>query len=154
LLPAVLERLASTPPMPTAPELVGSGRTVLVVDDEAGIRTVLVRILTRHGFRCVAAVDGHDGLVRFRATPERYAAAVLDVMMPGMNGFVLAREIRRLAPQLPILLSSGLSNDTAQDDTRHAMAEIGLRTLLRKPYGEEELIAALAAELSSHPAVS
>jgi len=148
LLPAVLELAPPVAPAPAAPVLAGAGRTVLIADDEPGIRTALVRILTQHGFRCVAAVDGHDGLRRFRSAPERYAAAVLDVMMPGMNGVALAREIRRLAPHLPVMLSSGLSHEAPQEDTRQAMAELGLRTLLNKPYGEAEFVAALAAELA------
>jgi two-component system cell cycle sensor histidine kinase/response regulator CckA len=133
----------STPPL-----LHGVGRTVLVVDDEEPIRRLTALILTRHGFVPEEAQDGLDGLEKFRAQPDRYAAVVLDLMMPGLSGYELAQEIRLLAPKLPIMASSGLSDDTPDRENEQTLRGLGVRTLLRKPYTEREFLRAFEQVLA------
>ena len=62
-------------------------REVLVVDDDAPTRTLVMHWLQRSGFVCQDAASGEEALRLLDAAPERYEAIVLDVMMPGMDGF-------------------------------------------------------------------
>src|SRR5581483_4811913 len=81
---------------------------VLVVEDDASIREVTALGLTRAGLRVSTAVDGRDALTRWRA--GEFDLMVLDVMLPGLDGFEVCREIRR-SSQVPILMV------TARTDT-------------------------------------
>jgi hypothetical protein len=149
-LPAVEQ----TSPMPAntadpkgAEPLHGHGRCILLVDDEEAILLITKAALERHGFEIVTARDGAEGWALFQAEPARCAAAVIDLMMPRMNGRQLVRQIRELAPDLPVIFSSGLTDE--KDDSAPALSFEALRvkTLLRKPYNEEQLLATLAAAL-------
>ncbi|MEI6107612.1 MAG: PAS domain S-box protein [Opitutae bacterium] len=121
----------------------GEGRRLLIVDDEEAIRLVSEETLRRHGFVVETAVDGVDGLEKFRNMPGAYAAVVTDIMMPRMNGFDMARNIHQLDSAVPIIASSGMAGDTV-DTSDAGLAKYGIRTLLLKPYNEDKLLNVLA----------
>jgi len=154
LLPALATpagKVDSRPPMDTP--LDGAGRRVLAVDDEEPIRLITLHTLQRHGFAVEVANDGAEALAIFRGDPSRFAIVITDLMMPRMNGRKLAQEIRRLAPSLPIIASSGLSEESAEPGGgESSLTALGVRTLLRKPYTEAELLAAMRRELGESPA--
>ncbi len=125
----------------------GAGRRLLVVDDEEAIRIVTSETLQRHGFVVETAEDGAEGLVKFLRRRD-FAAVVTDLMMPRMNGYEMAREIRRHDPRVPILASSGMTGDSATPQPDAGLAALGVKTLLLKPYTEGDLLRALAAELN------
>lgn len=129
----------------------GAGRRILVVDDEPGIRLVTRRVLESVGFVVVLAEDGEAGLARLHAAREEFSAAIIDLMMPGMNGYKLAAAIRAHRVDLPLIVASGMMGDGDAGEERAALAELGVRTLLRKPFTETELLAALGAELRAAP---
>ena len=152
LLPAmgaVASRPDSNPPLPSV--LHGAGRRILVVDDEESIRLITLHALQRHGFVPEVAVDGREALEIFQVDPTRFAAIVTDLMMPHMNGRELVREIRRLAPALPIIASSGLSEEKGDESPETSLRALGVKTILRKPYTEAELLEALGRELVPGP---
>jgi CheY-like chemotaxis protein len=140
-----LLRTASHPPMTVG--LSGNGRLILVVDDEESIRIITVRLLENLGFTVIAAEDGEDGLAKFRENQGRLAAIVTDVMMPRLNGGQMAQQIRRLDPNIPIVVSSGLSADGMAGCTKADLERIGIQTVLTKPYTEDLLLRALRKEL-------
>ena len=153
LLPAVDGPVARGGSRPaTAMPFEGDGRRVLVVDDEESIRLITLHALQRHGFIVEVAVDGAEALARFRTDPGRFAVIVTDLMMPHMNGRELMREIRRLAPTLPIIAASGMAEESAigaGGGVEPSLSSLGVRTLLRKPFVEAELLDALRKELES-----
>ena len=116
----------------------GSG-TLLVVDDEETVRVIAARILERVGFTVEQAVDGRDGADRFAADPDRYRGVVLDLTMPRLNGEETLREIRQLRRDTPVLLMSGY---TSHDASRR-FAGLGLDGFLEKPFGADQLVAAV-----------
>ena len=87
---------------------------ILVVDDEADVREVVQLNLGREGYEVTTAVDGQEGLEMLKGAP--FDAAVIDVMMPGMDGLTLCREIRQdpNLRQLPILLLTARDTETDQ----------------------------------------
>ena len=152
LLPAVTMAKSATGSRSPLPDpLEGGGRRVLVVDDEEAIRQVTAEALTRHGFVVETAVDGAEALEKFLRQPGSFAAVLTDLMMPRLNGYQLAAEIRRTDPGLPILVSSGVTRENAGEVTDAALNKLGIRTRLSKPYTEHQLLRALAAELPPPP---
>ncbi len=129
----------------------GRDRRVLVVDDEEPIRRVLMQLLKRRGFTAVPAVDGADALRQFGEAPAGYAAAIVDMMMPGMSGADLTRALRQLDPRLPIIISTGMLTEEADGEMAEDLRTLGIHTFLNKPYAEEDLLGVLAAELGSAP---
>lgn len=139
---------ASAAEVPVRPNFEGHGRRILVVDDEETIRLITMQVLQRHGFVAEVAVDGVEALEIFRRDPARFSAVVSDLMMPRMSGRKLLQEVRRLAPNLPLLVSSGLLEESAPHAAGEpSLNQLGVRTVLRKPYTEAELLAALEGEL-------
>ena len=122
---------------------------IAVADDEETIRLITSSVLQRLGFVVEVAADGLEGLEIFRRDPTRFAVVITDLMMPRMNGRRFAQEVRRLAPEMPIFLSSGLLEEaTLRGLGELDLSEIGVHTVLRKPYTEAELLGALRKEFA------
>jgi DNA-binding NtrC family response regulator len=77
-------------------------RPVLVVEDDVGVRAFLVTVLQRQGYRVIAAGSGEEALQLLGEEPAQLA--VLDVRLPGMDGFAVAEE---LAPNVPVIIVTG-----------------------------------------------
>lgn len=149
LLPAVTTPVSAASSRSPLPEpLLGAGRRLLVVDDEEAIRQVTVAALVRQGFVVETAADGEEALEIYRRRPGQFAAVLTDLMMPRMNGYLLAGEIRRIDPKQPILTSTGVTGEGMTDGSEIALAQLGIRTRLAKPYTEQQLLRALAGELA------
>jgi two-component system, OmpR family, response regulator MprA len=117
------------------------GAAILVVDDDAAVRRMLVRSLAAEGYAVAAAADGGDALAAVeRSGPD---AIVLDVSMPGVGGLSVSRRLRARGLAVPILLL------TARDavDERVAGLDAGADDYLVKPFALEELLARLRALL-------
>ncbi len=114
---------------------------LLVADDDAHLLKGLVELLTRAGFECVSAEDGERALAAFRE--DRPALCLFDVLMPGMDGLSLCREIRALDARIPIIL---LSARDAEID-RVIGLEIGADDYVVKPFGPRELVARINVAL-------
>jgi two-component system, OmpR family, response regulator MtrA len=113
---------------------------VLIADDDHALAEAVSWYLEAEGFRARVAHDGAAALAAFRA--ERPAAAILDIMMPGLDGVTLAQEIRRES-DIPILMLS--ARDTEADKVRALTA--GADDYVTKPFGPMELVARMKALL-------
>jgi len=125
----------------------GSGERVLVVDDEVSVAEVAVRMLERAGYQARSYTDPVDALQAFERDPDQFALVLTDLTMPKMTGIELAHELRRLRPNLPIVLGSGFSDHIGEQRARQA----GVRELLLKPYTMRDLAEALHRVLTSVP---
>jgi PAS domain S-box-containing protein len=107
LLPAC-EAPARREPVPLAvkPGRRGCG-TILVADDEPGVRRSTAALLANIGFELLLACDGREAVDLVRAHRDEIACVLLDLTMPVMDGVEALEEIRRLAPAMPIVVSSG-----------------------------------------------
>jgi len=114
---------------------------LLVVDDEPNILELLSASLRFAGFDVVTATNGKDALVQAGATSPDLV--VLDVMMPGMNGFDVARELRRSGDRVPVVFL------TAKDSTEDRVEglTIGGDDYVTKPFSLEEVVARIRAVL-------
>ena len=114
---------------------------ILVVEDDDNIRHGLAALLTANGYAVDEAGDGEAGLAAFaRAKPD---LVLLDVMMPGMNGYDVCRAIRKDDARTPVVML------TAKDDEIDKVLglELGADDYIVKPFGVRELLARLAAVL-------
>ena len=136
-LPALVSATpASMPPLPVVPPR-GRGETVLVVDDEPASGSVIARLIERLGYRATFCADPFQAIALIYA--NEYRMLVTDLAMPGLPGDELARQALTRKPGLPVMLISGFIEPVVLDRLR----DLGVREILGKPPGLEELAAAL-----------
>jgi len=137
-----------------APELApianGNGELVLVVDDEPPIREALVRTLESHGYRCYTAEDGSDALALYFTRRDEIDVVITDLAMGQMDGVKLVKNLRRLDPNVRVVVSSG----HMQKENLDALEALGVRFFLDKPYTADKLLRALHAILHSNGSVA
>jgi len=114
---------------------------LLIVDDDLKFCTLLHDYLEPLGYSVEFVNNGRDGLAQ--ALEGDFAAVILDVMMPGMNGIDVLRELRRQRPSLPILMMTALGDEP----DRIAGLEVGADDYLPKTFSSRELLARLRAVL-------
>ncbi len=114
---------------------------ILLVEDEPGLVLTLSDLLAGEGYAVQSATDGRGGLAR--ATRESFDAILLDVMLPGMNGFEVCRELRKRGNRAGILMLTA----RGQLPDRVAGLRLGADDYLTKPFEVPELLARLEALL-------
>jgi len=110
----------------------GGGR-LLLVEDEAMVRAVAERALTRAGYIVTTANDGEEGLAEIAKGGE-FDLIVSDVVMPGMDGPAMAREIRKVKPALPVLFMSGYAEEQLRRDI-----DIDNMYFIPKPFSVQQI---------------
>jgi two-component system cell cycle sensor histidine kinase/response regulator CckA len=137
--------IRSTPPSPAT--LRGAGERILVVEDEDGVRGLLVKILTDASYAVRSAVCGEEAIRMALDDGERLSLLLTDVVMPGMNGFVLASRVRLLRPDVRVLLMSGHEGSLAghPGDPERALP------ILEKPFTEAALLTRIREVLEESP---
>jgi len=118
---------------------VATGQQIVVIDDDDDVRAVIVDALTNSGFTVLEAKDGASGLALLQE--HEPAAAVIDFLMPGMNGAEVARRAQVRQPNLPIIFVSGYSDTIALEGIAGAV-------VLRKPFDMKQLNLALHSVLN------
>ncbi len=121
-----------------ATEWQGRG-TVLVVDDEPSVLQVARSVLERIGLRVIAVENGRQAIDALREHAEEIVAVVLDMTMPDMNGEEAFRELRRIRPDVKVILSSGYN----EQEVTSRFAGKGLAGFIQKPYRPTTLLAAI-----------
>lgn len=134
LFPASAHVAAENAPARPHGKWQGSG-VALVVDDEDSVRNVAERLLQRLGFETITAADGAQALERFKMHRERVRLVVLDMMMPVLSGRETLSALRRMEPDLPIVVASGFN----EQETISRLAARGLTSFLQKPFQAAEL---------------
>ena len=114
---------------------------ILVVEDDAAIRQGLVDALASEGYAPESAADGVEAIRMF--SPERFGLVLLDIMMPGRNGYDVCRAIRKTSDTTPILMLTAKSEEI----DKVVGFELGADDYLTKPFGIRELLARVAALL-------
>ncbi|MFQ3786785.1 response regulator [Halomonas sp. A29] len=114
--------------------------TLIVVDDDPEIRELLVDYLGRHGYRALAAEDA-EALHRLLAS-EAPDLLIVDIMLPGDDGFTICRDIRR-SSEVPIIMLTASADET----DRILGLELGADDYLGKPFNPRELLARIKAVL-------
>lgn len=116
-------------------------RKILVVEDENAIRELIVLNLQMAEYEVVEAGSAEDALEIFATMPDCFDCAILDIMLPGMNGFSLCENIRRMSPVVGIVM---LSAKSLESDKIKALS-IGADDYMTKPFSITELKARIEA---------
>jgi DNA-binding response OmpR family regulator len=119
---------------------------ILIVEDDPAVRDVVEHALSREGMRTLAVGDGERALERLNASDEGFDLVVLDVMLPGIDGVSVCREIRSgntKSSGVPILML------TARDDETSVVVglEVGADDYITKPFSPRELVSRVRAHL-------
>lgn len=114
---------------------------LLVIEDETPMRTALVESLKAEGYRVIGAADGVHGLEL--ACTESFDLVLLDVMMPGLDGFAVCKELRKRGRAMPVLMLTA----KGQIDDRVEGLDSGADDYLVKPFSLRELLARVRALL-------
>jgi PAS domain S-box-containing protein len=122
-----------------------SSGTILVVDDEEGVRHVASDLLRSMGFDVVTAEDGLQALERYRESPVPIRAVLTDLTMPHMDGVETFRELRRMDPACRVILTSGYN----EQEAIHDFLGKGLAAFVQKPFLRVDLLRVIRGVLES-----
>lgn len=113
---------------------VGNGELILVVDDEAEIRSVTKIMLEMYNYRACAAIDGIDAIALYAQRRNEISLVLVDMMMPEMDGLTTIRALKKMNPHVLIVPSSGI------EESKHLAQIDGIKTFLAKPYTLKQLL--------------
>jgi PAS domain S-box-containing protein len=144
-LPKHPENVASVSGQDNDP-IAGGHERVLFVDDEEALAEMGSELLSELGYSVVSRTSSREALALFRLDPSRFDLIVSDITMPQLTGIELAREVRTLRPDMPVILCTGFSN-TADPDT---IREAGIRACVMKPLTKREVDRTIRKVLDEH----
>jgi two-component system cell cycle sensor histidine kinase/response regulator CckA len=124
-------------------EFRGQGETILLVDDEPGVREMARVVLRRLNFNPLTATDGADGMMQAAQHRTELRAIITDLHMPHMDGLAFIRALRRMLPTLPVLVASGRMEEAVAEEFK----SLGVTKRLDKPFTELQLAEALRSLL-------
>jgi PAS domain S-box-containing protein len=143
LLPAIAESVRPDAPGAASPTAAIPARTVLVVDDDDGVRRLATRALARAGHRVLEACGGDEAVALVAADPAAIDLVLLDLVMPGMSGAEALTALRTLRRDLVVVLTSGYD----EQDASGLFDAGGAAAFVQKPYRASELVARLGTLL-------
>src|SRR5208337_2838923 len=139
-MPALPRRAAVQPAKP--------GQTILLAEDDEGLRTLAMKILAREGYEVLAARDGQEAVELFEVNRDAVRLALVDEVMPRMGGRAAVARMRRSVPGLPAVLCTGytwsLDGKTQEGDD--------IPDILPKPWRPRELLRIVRETLETHTA--
>jgi PAS domain S-box-containing protein len=120
-----------------------TGIDVLVVDDEPVVASVLSSILSRQGYRVTVVYSADSALARLNEEPHHWDVVLTDHGMPGKNGLQLVAEVKRLRPDLPVLLLTGWGETVLRAHVAETLPDV----ILSKPINQSDLLTAVSSVL-------
>jgi CheY-like chemotaxis protein len=122
-----------------------TGETILIAEDDEGLRSLAVKVLTREGYAVLAARDGQEAVEIFVREARAIRLALLDDVMPRMGGRAALARIRGMAPGLPVIMCSGYTWHLDEDAPQSA----GYCEILEKPWQPRDLLRRVREGLES-----
>ncbi len=124
---------------------IGHEELILIVDDEAPIREATETSLGTYGYKTLSASDGIEAIALYAEHRREISIALIDMMMPFMDGPTTIRTLQKMNPQVKLIAVSGLPSNEQILKTAH----LGVKTFLSKPYTVKELLQTLHEVLNS-----
>ena len=123
--------------------------SILVIDDDRAVSST-VKLLLERAAHTVEAVDNSQAGLRLLET-QAFDLLIVDIFMPGMDGFETMRHVHQSRPEMPVIVMSGQEFRSASErgpDFLHMATKLGAISSLQKPFRPQELLAAVAKSLS------
>lgn len=117
----------------------GKKNRILVVEDDKRILDLMHIALTEHGYQCRLSKNGEEALAILKADTD-FIMVITDIVMPGINGIELTKELKKKFPDLPILVMTGYTDDFTYDNVINA----GAADFIKKPFTIKELAVRVA----------
>jgi len=130
---ASIEEETGERPLQKTPE--NLSEHILLVDDEEIITRVVEKMLSRLGYKVTARTDSEEALDLFRAQPGSFDMVITDLTMPKLSGIELTRELKKLRPDLPILMATGHGKIVSEETAN----SLGVAALVSKPFRIKEI---------------
>jgi CheY-like chemotaxis protein len=121
------------------PRIVGGKETVLIAEDDPGVRQALERSLLEHQYSVISAASGEEAFREFVARTASVDVVIMDLVMPGLGGLAAYERIRSLSATVPVVFTSGYSAEAA----RISALEDPRADFVAKPYSHDELLVLL-----------
>ncbi len=124
----------------TANEVVESmhkNETILIIDDEELVRTTTANIVEAYGYSVRTASSGEEAITLFHENRDALSLVITDMMMPGINGIELAKNLRKYSPDIPIIAISGVM---IRDEMLGSLQSAGISSVLLKPFTSTKLL--------------
>jgi CheY-like chemotaxis protein len=121
----------------------GNGETILLVEDEAAIRELTQIILQLHGYNVISAENGADGIAKFHQHANQVRLVLTDFDMPELNGLSFIKKLQQFAPEMKIIMASGIRSGLDSDGCLAELSALGVTTLLTKPCSPETILHAV-----------
>ncbi len=128
----------------TKSDMQGDGSHIMIVDDEDSLAVLIGRVVEERGFHATAMSDSTAALEELRANANQYSLLITDQTMPKMTGIELISEVRKFAPELPVILCTGYSDKIDANLAR----ELNI-PFFDKPINMEKLMATISMSLQS-----
>lgn len=117
----------------------GNGETILVVDDEVSILNAAKNLLEANGYFVITSTDGVEALAVYAQHKAAIQVILTDVMMPVMDGAAMMRVLKKLEPNIKVIATSGMDQDSKFADLK----TLGMKAFLSKPYTAEKILVTL-----------
>jgi signal transduction histidine kinase/DNA-binding response OmpR family regulator len=135
--------------LPAVQPAAAKGRHVLIVDDDRDVGRLAARILETFQYETTALTDPNEAINLVRKHPAKFDLILTDLLMPELSGPELARAVKRIRPDLPLVLISGLVSAVTEESARRQ----GFVALIRKPFEIAQIEKSVAGVLKDAPAV-
>ena len=146
-LPSIDSVIKPETKTPENPIEKGQGETILVVDDEPYLRSLVYEMLTGNGYRVLAAANGEEAVAMYLRKAPSISLVLLDLIMPGMGGKRCMEEILKHDPNAKVLISSGYTMDNPDEDE----VLIRARGFIPKPYNFRDMMERIKELLAESP---
>jgi PAS domain S-box-containing protein len=143
-LPRVADVVPAPSPLPEE-SIPGGHEAILFIDDEPAIAHLWQAMLSRLGYEVTAYTSSAEALATFRAAPQSFDLVITDQTMPQLTGEALSRELRRMRPDIPIILCTGFSHMMAPDKA----LILGIDAFFMKPLSTRELATTIRRVLTA-----
>jgi DNA-binding response OmpR family regulator len=134
-LPRVDAIIDAEPTIFNQQHLPGGHEHILIVDDEAMLVDMMQQVLEQLGYTVSTHCDSADALKAFMACPRVYDLLITDMTMPGMTGTDLAKAVKAVRNEIPIILCTGFNEQISQENAQ----SLGIQSLIMKPVAMQEL---------------
>jgi signal transduction histidine kinase/ActR/RegA family two-component response regulator len=128
-----------------SPPVAGGSESILLVDDEKGLADMWKQMMKNLGYRVKAMTSGAEALEVFKTDPDRFDVVITDMTMPNMTGVDLSRQILQIRPDIPIILSTGFSEQITETQAK----ALGIRAFISKPILKADLARTVREVLES-----